>query len=567
MTASLFFRIAHQFRMEWRHHRVWVLAWTLMAVLHQSLGNIRDDSSNLSYVFGEFALLMMVLLPATVAWLCIRDDSPSNTDCAALTRPLGQGALWLGKSAFLCCGVVLPLLIAESRGWAGFQFGMRSWIALGGGLFLCVGLVIGMVSALTALASSARQIIAIAVMGVLAAGLVLTGGEWMWQGLAATVKSEAAADGLKNCGWMVAGVVAFLGSVSAWWVATVPRRRATAAAMLALSVMQAPVVAVVWKTDWITPPAQLYAGRKLGLKTGKADPADKEPGRALWPTLRITGLGKDEVASVIDLAPIHKDQKDWPPLGSYSDLVPNTNGFDSWLHLDHLRALLKHSAPTTLWRQRLYNNHLYNGRPKIQEALMPLHLDPQSMPVRWRLRLAIHEMRKIGTIPLKKLWMNGATFPVREGLRAEFAPFIPFAGAFQSKGWLHQVHPLALPLRAHRPAEAKGQALAEGFLLVLEDPELRENEAFDLGLRQRDFGLNRYLSLSLQTDKSQEFEIRLWTPTVQHEVLKTTHKDWVNRLNATLWYAEERGTVDLELTAAQMAEVLAEPEQKTEVKK
>jgi hypothetical protein len=566
MTASLFFRITHQFRMEWRHHRVWVVAWALMAVLHQYLGNMRDDSSNLGYVFGEFALLMMVLLPATMAWLCIRDDSPSNTDCATLTRPVGQGALWLGKGAFLCCGVVLPLLVVESRGWAGFQFSAGSWMALGSGLVLCVGLVIGTVGTLTALASSSRQIIAIAVMGVLVAGLVLTGGQWML-GMMEPVKSDAAAEGLKNCGRMVAGVVAFLGSVSAWWVATVPRRRVAAAVMLVLSLMQAPVVSAVWKKDWITPPALKYAGKKIGLKTGKADPADKEPGRALWPTLRITGLGKDEVASVIDLAPVSEGQKEWPPLGSYSDLVANTSGIDAWLHLDHLRALLKHSAPTTLWNNRLYNNFMYNGRARIQVALSPLNLDAKAMPERWRLRLAIHEMRKIGGVPFKELWRHGATFPVREGVRVEFSPFVPFVGAFQSKGWLHHVHSLALPPRKHRPAEVKGQALADGFLLVLEDPELRENEAFDLGLRQRDYGLERYLNLSLQADESQEFEVRLWTPAVQHELLKTTHEDWVNRVNATLWYAEERGTIDLELTAAQMAEVLAEPEPKTEVKK
>ena len=52
---------------------------------------------------------------------------------------------------------------------------------------------------------------------------------------------------------------------------------------------------------------------------------------------------------------------------------------------------------------------------------------------------------------------------------------------------------------------------------------------------------------------------------VQHDLLKTTDEDWMKRLNATLWHAEERGTVELELTAAQMAEALAEP--KPEVKK
>jgi len=387
----------------------------------------------------------------------------------------------------------------------------------------------------------------------------------MMQELWGPGKRDAVAEALKSCGRMVASVVAFLGVITAWWLATVPRRRATAGALLVISLMQAPLVSAMWKVDWITPPAQHYPGKKLGVKTGKADPADKTPGRALWPTLRITGLGKDEVASIIDLAPIRGGEKEWPPLGSYSDLEPNTNGFDCWLHLDHLRALLKHSEPTTLWRHRLYNNGIHSGRPKIKDALNALRLDPTTMPERWRLRIAVHEMRRIGSVPFKELWAHGVNFPVRAGLRVEFTPFTSLAGAWQSKGWLHSVYPLVLPQREHRPAEARGRPLAEGFLLVLEDPELRENEAFDIGPQQRNYGLDRYLSLALQSDESQSFEVRLWTPAVQHELLKTTHEDWVKRLNATLWHAEERGTVDIELTALQMAEVLAEAQ--AEVKK
>ncbi|WP_395751661.1 hypothetical protein [Prosthecobacter sp.] len=566
MTATLPFRVAHQFRTEWRQHRAWVLAWTAWVVLHRYFGSARNHG-DLGSVFFVFALLMTKLPPAAMAWLCIRGDSPSNTDCATLTRPMGQGALWLGKGAFLCCGVILPLLLAESMGWTGFRLGAGSWLALGGGLILCAGLVVGTTSALTALTSSSRQVIAIAVLGVLAAGLWMASGEIFLVALWGPGKHDAAADAVKECGWMAAGGIAFLGVMTAWWMVTVPRRRAAAAALLVLSLLQAPFVAAVWKVDWITPPALSYASKNLGVKTGKADPAEKAPGRSLWPTLRITGLGKDEVASVIELAPIGESQKEWPPLGSYSDLTVDSSGYDTWLHPDHLRALLKYSAPTTLWRHRLYGNGLYNGRPRIHEALKPLHLDPQTMPERWRLRLAVHEMKRVGSVPFRELWAHGAEFPVREGLRVEFMPFSSLAGAWQSEGWLHYLHPLALPPRDHRAAEARGRTLADGFLLVLEDPMLQENEAFDLGLRQQQYGMERYLSLSLQDDYSRSFEVRLWTPVVQHELLKTTHEDWVNRLNATLWYAEERGTVDMELTAAQMAEVLAEPEQKTEVKK
>lgn len=563
MTATLLNRIMHQFRREWRHHRTWVFAWIVWALLRRCYGSATNND-NLYYAFWGFVPLLMFLLPATVAWRCISADSPSNTDCMTLTRPIGQTALWLGKVAFLFCGIVLPLLIVESTGWAGFQLGMGAWLGLGSGLMLYFGLVIGTVSALTALTSTTRQVIALAVLGVLLAGLWLTGGVSMMQ-FWWPAKNAAAAEALKVCGGVVASLVAFLGVIAAWWLATVPRRRAVAAGVLVISVMQAPLVSAMWKVDWITPPRLGYPVKKLGVKTGKTDPADKTPGRALWPTLRITGLGKDEVASVIDFAPIVDGHKEWPPLGSYSELVPNTNGFDSWLHLEHVRALLKHSAPTTLWWHQLYNNALFNGRARIQEAIKPLHLDPKAMPVRWRLRLAVHEMRRMGTVSFKELWEQGAIFPVRPGLRVEFQPVTTTFIGWETKGRLHWVYPQVLPARKYRPAESRGQPLAEGFLLVLEDPELRENRAQDLGPHQHEYGPGRHRGFAWQADESQGFDLRIASPVVQHDLLKTTNEDWINRLNATLWHAEERGTVELELTAAQMAEVLAEP--KAEVKK
>ncbi len=563
MTATLLIRIMHQFRTEWRHHRAWVFAWITWTLLHRFYSSATDND-NFYFAFWGFVPLLMVLLPATVAWRCICADSPSNTDCMTLTRPMGQTALWLGKIAFLFCGIVLPLLIVESTGWAGFQLGTGAWLGLGSGVMLYFGLMIGTVSALTALTSTTRQVIALAVLGVLFAVFWLTGGESMMQ-VWLPARNKGAAEALKICGGIVASGVAFFGVIAAWWLATVPRRRAVAAGVLVISLMQAPVVSAMWKVDWITPPALGYPVKKIGVKTGKADPADKTPGRALWPTLRITGLGKDEAASVIDFAPMMDGQTEWPPLGSYSDLVPNTNGYDSWLHLEHVRALLKHSAPTTLWWHQLYNNGLYNGRPKIHEVIKPLRLDPKVMPARWRLRLAVHEMRRIGTVPLKTLWEQGAVFPVRPGLRVEFQPVTPTFIGWETKGRLHRVYPLMLPPREHRPAESRGQSLAEGFLLVLEDPELRENRAQDLGPRQHEYGPGRDQGFAWQADESQGFDFRLSPPLVQHDLLKTTDEDWMKRLNATLWHAEERGTVELELTAAQMAEVLAEP--KPEVKK
>ena len=153
--------------------------------------------------------------------------------------------------------------------------------------------------------------------------------------------------------------------------------------MLATLVL-APFIDQAWKTDWITRPTLPYANApKLVVKVGTADPADKAPGRGLWPTLRLTGLGKDEVASIIEFAPVVQNAP-WPPQGSFSDLPANPNGFGNWLLTDHTRALFKHYPPTTLWRQHV--NDSFNGRKTLPEVLQALRLKrEEAIQQRWRL--------------------------------------------------------------------------------------------------------------------------------------------------------------------------------------
>ena len=186
---------------------------------------------------------------------------------------------------------------------------------------------------------------------------------------------------------------------------------------------------------------------------------------------------------------------------------------------------------------------------------------------RWRLRLVVHEMKRVATLPYRKFWSQENSFLIRPGLRMEFNAFAWLREAWEMHGRAHRLSAAVLAVDSHRSAHVRGRDLSDNFIFVLEDPDLGENEARDPGLVQRTRRFSSYNDQSRlwQIDENQGLEIRLWTPKEQHAILKTTHEDWVNRLNATLWYAEERGTMELELTAALMAEVLAEP--KAEVKK
>ncbi len=569
-TAPALTRIFHQARREWLHQRGMILAWLLWLVVRRwhRVHEAKTTFSSLALADLEgWIELGTLLMAAAVVWRCVSADAPSNADTFSLTRPVGQAALWVGKLLFLLLGVVLPAVVVCGLDWRGFGLGMGQWLVLAGTVVLVMGLIFGFTGALTALASSTRQMMALAVLGMVGTGvwLAMQGEVYHYGEQVFQVVGQQHAS---LCGTFVAALAALGGLLLAWWIATVPRRRLLAAGLALLTLAAAPLIASAWRYDWITPPPLEYANAaKIGIKVGKADKEDKAPGRGLWQTLRLTGLGKDEVASIIEFAPID-DSSVWPPKGSYSDLAVDESGRDSWLHTDHTRVLFKYSPPTTLWRQSIGNNAMYNGRKPLPAVLQQLRLKREdAITRRWRLRLVVHEMKRVATLPYRQFWSQENSFLIRPGLRMEFNAFAWLREAWEMHGRAHRLSAALLPVDSHRSAHVRGRELSENFIFVLEDPDLGENEARDPGLVQRERRFSSYNDQSRlwQIDENQGLEIRLWTPKEQHAILKTTHEDWVNRLNATLWYAEERGTMDLELTAAQMAEVLAEP--KAEVKK
>jgi len=495
------------------------------------------------------------LMAAGVVWRCVSADTPSNTDTFSLTRPVGQAALWCGKLLFLLGAVMAPATLVISTGRLGFGLGVAQWTAMTGTVLLTGGLVCGMAGTLTALASTSRQVVALAILTVLGAGV------WM-------VMPMGLKDTATLCGSLVGAVVALAGLMVAWWLVTVPRRRLTAACCMIGTLVAASLTAKAWRSDWVTQQTQDYANAsKLGLKVGKAYPADKTPGRGLWPTLRITGLGKDEVASIAEFAPVD-DKGDWPPEGSYSDLKVHEGGFDSWLHQDHTRALFKHYPPTTLWRQQIMNNGMYNGRPSLNEVIQGLRLKREAaIQQRWRLRLVVHEMKRVATLPFRQFWTQENEFLIRPGLRLEFNAYAWLRDAWEMHGRAHRLHSAVLPADSFQPAHVRGRDLGDDFFLVLEDMDLKENKAMTLGLVQRVGRYSSYRDRShlWQIDENQGFTVRMWMPREQEVILKRTRDEWIDAQKASVWHAEERGVVEFELTAAQMAEVLPEP--KAEVKK
>lgn len=557
MNATSFSsRMFHQCRAEWRYQYGTVLLW--LAVLVTTQWHRAQESkamfSKLSIAGLELWLEVgTLLMAAALAWRSVSADMPANTDSFSLTRPVGQAALWCGKLLFLLSAVILPATLVISASWQRFGLGAGQWAALTCAVMLSGGLVCGMAGTLTALASTSRQVFALAVVAVLGVGVELVIPGRAGDQEVITLEQHH----VEQCGGFIAALCALAGLLVAWWLVTVPRRRWMAACCMTGTLVAAPLIARAWRTDWITPPALKYAnGAKLSLKVGKADPADKTPGRGLWPTLRITGLGKDEVASIAEFAPMD-DNASWPPEGSYSDLTVNDGGFDSWLHHEHGRALFKHYPATTLWRQQIGNNEMYNGRKTLNEVIQALRLKrEEAIARRWRLRLVVHEMKRVATVPFRQFWTQENEFLIRPGLRLECNAYAWLRDAWEMHGRAHRLSSSLLSAEPIRPARVRGRALSDEFCLVLEDLDLKENRVLSLGLVQRG-SLDR--SQQWQIDENQGFQIRMWLPREQEVILQRTRDEWIDAQNASIWHAEARGVVEFELSPEQMAEVLPEP--------
>ena len=565
MTAAPFFtRVVHQCRVEWRHQRFMVLLWLLVLALRQwqRVYETKTRTSLISY--WDLDLLLAVtpmLMAAAVVWRCVSADSPSNTDTFSLTRPVGQSALWCGKLLFVFTAVMLPLLLVLSHGWRGFDLGAVQWAAMSGAVLLAGGLLCALAGGVTALASSSRQVIVLAVLAVVGGGVWLA----MQQIWTEPEPITPATQRVQLCGSFVAALLALVGLTASWWCATVPRRRFRAAGLLLTTLLASNWIAQSWRTEWLTLPEKKYANAsKLALKFGKADPADKTPGRGLWPTLRITGLGKDEVVSILEFAPVRENEP-WPPEGSHTDLPTDEPGSGSWLHHDHTRALFKHYATTSLWRDHIRNNAVYNGRKTLDALLQSMRLKREDAIQRpWRLRLVVHEMKRIAAMPYRQLWTQENAFLIRPGMRLELNAFAWIHDAWEMHGRVHRLASAVLPIDAFRNATARKHELDDDFFLVLEDKELRENETHSLGLVSRESRYNiwqDHSSLWLH-DENQGFEVRLWHAREQQVILQRTLDEWIDQQDASLWHAEERGIVEFELTPEQMAQMLPEPPKK-----
>lgn len=494
------------------------------------------------------------LLPFALVLLALRADAPSNPDTASLTRPIGGGAQWSAKLAALFLTLCVPWLLCDLYVAGIPPHSAAGWLAilassLGNTLFM-----VGVSAAIASLASSRRQLMLLAVVLI---ALWMLGGAWLKSLFVDTLAIRQRAPTLKSCAETAACGVAFIAVFSAWWLATVKRRQGFALAALAFGFVSAVVIGNAWPIDWLARPA-LKLDSKLALKLGQPAAGDTAPGQPLWPTLRITGLGKDEVCGILAFAPVIPD-KPWPGGDFFTDFQPadpNPSRLQ-WLNNEHVRALLPHYATTDLWP--LAERYHDPKRPALAQLIKRTNQP-------WRLRLAVHRLRRAGDLPLATVWHQAVDLPLGEGLALRLGPVRDHGegSATTLHCGLHELRSTLLPPAAHapirmiKPSQIYRRDMPFNFILVAHDAEAREN-TFDFADMANYWG-GLDSSWGLLVDRTNyRGLIFLHPPSARIGLGFTTEKDWLRTTTVQVWAPEERGIVDLDLSPEEVRQLLATP--------
>lgn len=571
-------RVLHQFRIEARHHGFTILFWVVWLLLRlwQRDGDVlgRHDG-----VLTPFIELVTVCIAMGIVLRCVHADAPANPETGSLTRPAGRGALMFGKVVFLLVGVLLPFIVAESVLWRGFEHGWRQWLALVAGTVLAGGFMLVLGVAVSASSRTRAQALGMG-FGVLMLIGVMTfmveSLERLWLPWLNSMFEHAMF--MRMNSGIVAAVFALVLCGVGGWLCFVPRRRGWGVLLVLCAFVQEPLTTSMRQhdwfrgCDWLELPERRYSGA-VKLHVGAERPDEKGAVQTLWPTLRLSGLREDEAASIIAFAPIKplEARHLWPSGTFYTDTPLGPNSADIWANNDHVRVLMRQAPEATLWLQGSHNKH--NDRRWIESDFKPFQLNrsaPQTQ--KWRLRLAIHGVKRFASLPLRELWDSTHTFLLQPGLRLECAPITDrytSQGTWNLCGNLHLSHSALIPAGTHQPsATTRGRPLPTAVMLVLHDAELREATVHDLRFSTPGHPSNTPSydrSYAWQIDTATGFHVQMGEPGEQYHLLHASRAEWIARNTASFYQLEERGVVELELSAEQMTQVLAEV--KPEVKK
>lgn len=547
-------RLLHQMRVELRRDRGPLLMWLLLLAIYAWERTDIEHSGFRGYVPGMLPTAAGLFL----LWRMVRADHPGSSDCAVLTRPLGRGALWMAKMLTLMLLGVLPWFAAHAVEWMGFGLGAVSWFGVALKILLpaCAGAFAFAWVACLPMKRGAWLLL----LPILLVLLVLELPNWTDLGsiyLASAygdMEKLFAPNDLNRCRAVVAAALAVLVFGFGWWRGTMGKR--SAGLVVGLLVLSG-LVALFWPWNWRQLDAAIYPQDAVRLHFGAAPAVEHQ---SLWPQLHLSGLAADEVASVVAFAPIRSGEEKWPQTKSYSDFVYSSeNGGTArhwrWMRVDHAMKLSEFFPPQSMWV-----GDVDDSRTKLSQLVARENKrSPVPPGSRWRLRLSVHRLRKCHEWPLKDLLQHPTQAAAAPGWMFVIGKHRAGQSSLSLDASLHRRVPLTVANSDHAALRVQTMVPVENLFFTLHTPSisqvvcLHEEEAFG----------QEHNTLWRAEHRHRPVNLHIPRPVIHETLTGLTTEDWIHESTAALWWADERGTLDLEVTAEQIDQLLAGTNQAT----
>lgn len=504
-SPSRVFRIKHQLAHEWRAQWGLVLVWMLL-LASQWWHTLKVRAWDLPVPDSLPGLLALLIIVRS-----IRADAPGNAEMASHTRPVGRDALWAGKAMFFMLALLLPWIARGVLDGLGMGFGAREWLGLVLARVLPALVSGGLVAVCAALSDSSRKGV---ICGV--AGLALLIGMLF-------LREAMSLEESKRCAWVVAAVVWSFTMLLAWCLIT---QRKDASVLLTGGVLLTAVALLFWRYDWRARPERTFADAKLVLQVGeRPDAAAQE----LWPGLFVTGLPPDHVASVVEFADVsdyHWGEK--------------KNRREHWMTQAHTQTLMAHYPAGSLW----HGNVDMDMRDPLKKHVKTAEAGS------WKLKLAVQHMQRVVSMPMNAVRSETVLLEMRR--RLNFGVWKRSVDN-QISFWanLHRRLPLLLPRTDMEDLRVNEVKPEENFLVLLHSPELRE-------VRTACEADERYPIRNeiLWQQARRPVSFAFTHPRPQMDIAGLTLDDWLAGSTLDLWWPEECGVVELEISAEQLQQLL-----------
>lgn len=543
-------RVLHVLRTDLARERGWLLGWLLLltaraldhwdAAATPRLGHMLDSGIALS---GLALGLKLVFA-----------DAPGSSLTASLTRPLGRSALWTAKLGFMLLALWLPYLLMHALAWRDFGLDLAAWMAV---------LAITGLPSLTAVFLTAW----LAALGLpktglaaLVLGILLILALPILQQIAPPVSQDLDSHfsqlmpdpdtpegSLLRCRMLLLHLAA-LSAFGLGWLLTSLNRRSLPGVTITLLIGLA--TAFCWTWDWQNSPTPSYTDTHPALLT-TSEPAPG--GQALWPGLHLIGLPDRQVAAVVALAPVVPGAETWPPETCYSDFTTlEKSGKPSlrnrWMCVDHAQRLSALFPAHLIWVGQV-DRARPNLRSLVNQA-QKRHSEAAKLP--WRLRLLIHEWKPVSAGNLQTLGATHLRLTLTDASVLSLKDRMLSTNQLRFDTHLVQRSPrlrfsgMPEPAQIHRLPPPPMNVLMTARAPVLDEVIVAHGESAWSEARPEFWIAHRNSHMSFQ----------LPLPVIHMDMTGLNLADWMKMAETTIWLPQERGILDFEISAEDLARAL-----------